>query len=253
MRKDMKHVIIDRPRTGGDGGKSVPPKGTKKRLQKTPLDELPVHESNSARRIYGYDCKQLNENLSPLRRWLNKQIGRNWDDVWSEICEGLSVHNATTAHVRDHADKYVEKNCTINEDNVICDSKGIPLGVSFWHRTWYVDPRDNTLQSIGPKRRWRQEKRKKNWVEGKDDNHRYYLLNDVWYEIVLAPFPKNAPTYYKVYDLVIAAQRKGKKPYCGSYCYECENRYGKPYYAKTKRQLNKKEIKKLDLWNYRAA
>ena len=34
MRKDMKHVIIDRPRTGGDGGKSIPPKGTKKRLHK---------------------------------------------------------------------------------------------------------------------------------------------------------------------------------------------------------------------------
>src|SRR6185437_5780755 len=99
MRKDMKHVIIDRPRTGGDGGKSIPPKGSKKRLQKTPLEDQPKYESNARRRVYGYDCKQLNEHLSPLRRWLHSQVGRNWDEVWSEICEGLSVRNATTAHV----------------------------------------------------------------------------------------------------------------------------------------------------------
>ena len=55
MRKDMKYVIIDRPRRGGDGGKSIPPKGSKKRLQKTPLEEQPKYQSSARRRVYGWN------------------------------------------------------------------------------------------------------------------------------------------------------------------------------------------------------
>src|SRR6185437_7524740 len=109
MRKDMKHVIIDRPRRGGNGGKINLPKGSKKQLQKTPLEQQAKCQSSARGRVYGYDGKELNEHLSPLRRWLRSQVGRDWDEVWSEICHGLSVRNATTAHVRDHADKYIEK------------------------------------------------------------------------------------------------------------------------------------------------
>src|SRR5437899_806366 len=78
--------------------------------------------------------------------WLRSQCGRPWDDVWSEICDGLSVRNATTAHVRDHADDFVVRNCTLI-DGEVRDSRGAPLA-SRWGRRgrFYVDPRDNTLR-----------------------------------------------------------------------------------------------------------
>ncbi len=96
MREDMKHVIIDRPRTGGAGGKSIAPKGSKRRWQRLPVEDHPRTESTARRRLYGWNCKRLNEHLSPLRRWLRSNCGRLWDDVFSEICDRLSVRNATT-------------------------------------------------------------------------------------------------------------------------------------------------------------
>src|SRR4051794_23195059 len=106
MRADMKHVIIDRPRLGGDGGKSKPAKGSVRALQRMAPEDYPKFESSAPRRRYGWNAKSLNEHLAPLRRWLRSQCGRPWNDVHAEICAGLSVRNATTAHVRDHAEQY---------------------------------------------------------------------------------------------------------------------------------------------------
>lgn len=252
MRKDMKHVIIDRPRTGGDGGKSIPPKGTKKRLHKQMQSEdgTVAYESTARRRVYGWDCKELNEHLSPLVRWLSSQVGRDWDEVWSEICDGLSVRNATTAHVRDHADDFVEKNCTI-VDGQLCDSRGVPLnkGGWRWHR-FYVDPCDNTLREFGDRPKYRYKwNRRKDWVPGKNDDHRYYLLDGVWYEVELKPYPAKAPSYSEIWDLVLAAKWDNPKyAYRGSTKSVCQSYYGRPVYAAAKRQLNKKEIQRLKLW-----
>lgn len=258
MRKDMKDVIIDRPRIHGDGGKSIPPKGTKKRFNKTPWEDQKNFESTSRRRVYGYNCKQLNEHLSPLRRWLSKQVGRNWDDVWSEICENLSVRNATTAHVRDHADQYVEKNCIIDEEGRICDSVGLPLHGSRYWKGWYVDPVDNTLREAPSYERYVREVKKK-WVEGKDDKHCYYLIKGIWYEVGFEPYPayrradplvpyryQNNPN--RVHDMVIAATWENGD-YRGSSEDDCNRRHGEKIYAATKRQLSKKEIRKFNLWD----
>lgn len=35
--------------------------------------------------------KVLNENLTPLRRYLERQVGRPWNKVYSEIAVGLKV------------------------------------------------------------------------------------------------------------------------------------------------------------------
>lgn len=251
MRKDMKHVIIDRPRTGGDGGKSIPPKGTKKRLQKQMLDEdnTVSYESTARRRVYGWDCKELNEHLSPLVRWLSKQVGRNWDDVWSEICDGLSIRNATTAHVRDHADQFVEKNCTL-VDGVLCNSRGEPLNKTGWrwHR-FYVDPADNTLREFGDRPKYRYSyNRRKDWVEGDNENVRYYLFDGIWYEVELKPYPALV-SQSGVWDVVSAAKwGDRKRDYRGTIKTDCVRYYGREVYAARKRQLNKKEIRRLKLW-----
>lgn len=245
----MASVIIDRPRRGGDGGKSILPKGSKKLLQQTPLEDQPKFASNAPRRLYGYFCKQLNEHLSPLRRWLEKQVGRDWDEVWSEVCDGLSVRNATTAHVRDHADYYVEKNCYI-EDGKVYDSRGLPLNNHWRWKQFYIDPKDNTLQ-IAPE--WQSSYRKpveEPWKPGKDENHRYYLLGGVWYELALKPVPVGLGADWKpikVHDFVIAALWDKSKPYKGSDRNDCKKFYGREVYAAAKRQVGKREIKKMKL------
>ena len=51
--------------------------------------------------------KQLNENLAPLRRYLERQVGRPWSKVYSEIARHLRVDNAVQQHVRDHLRDFV--------------------------------------------------------------------------------------------------------------------------------------------------
>lgn len=238
----MRHVIIDRPRRGGDGGKSILPKGSKKQLQKTPWEDQVKFESSAPGRLYGWECKELNEHLSPLIRWLNSKIGTDWDEVWSEICDGLSVRNATTAHVRDHADRYVEKNCMV-KDGKILNSRGIPLNGEWRFLEFYVDPCNNTLQRSMDKFRKHRSKAKI-WVDGKDDNHRYYLLKGIWYEVKFKPFPKDVG--YRVWDMVISVLWENGQ-YVGSNKYSCDSFYKKSIYAAYKRQLGKKEIRKLKL------
>jgi hypothetical protein len=232
----MKHVIIDRPRVGGEGGKSRAPKGSRKRLQRTAAEDQPKYESTARHRLYGIGCKQLNEHLAPLVRWLRSQRGRSWDDVWSEICDGLSVRKATTAHVRDHADEFVERNCIL-VDGEVCDSRGAPLSIGWRRCRFYVDPRDNTLREVPIRRRHRSVPRCREWVPGADDAHRFYLLNGIWYEITLEPLPASG----MVHDFLLLAWVDRNS--CDWY-----RRYGWAVYAAAKRQLGKGEIRKRKLW-----
>jgi hypothetical protein len=233
MRQDMKHVIIDRPRIGGRHKKSRP-KGSMRRWQRLLAEDYPKSESTARRRLYGWDCKQLNEHLSPLRRWLRSNCGRPWSEVYSEICAGLSVRNATSAHVRDHAERYV-LGTTQMINGVVCDSMGKPIRRG-WH-LFYVDPRDGTLRE-GPKwKRQRGTAKERDYIKGQDEFHQYRVLNGFWYEVELAPLPVHGNL--RVRDVVLG-QTITNRSQVGQF-------YGRYVYAKCKRQLGKEKIKRLGL------
>jgi hypothetical protein len=80
MRDDMRRVIITR-------GRFFDPNCQPRKGRRKPLEELPT--KRSMRRDYNesWGRKSLNDYLSPLRRYLAKQVGRPWDKVYSEICQ----------------------------------------------------------------------------------------------------------------------------------------------------------------------
>lgn len=67
MREDMSRVIVERPRIID---------GAERKGRPRPLEDLPSHEGmRRPHRVAG--CwKMLNDNLSPLRRYLERQVGR---------------------------------------------------------------------------------------------------------------------------------------------------------------------------------
>ena len=82
MRSDMAKVIVERPRIGSSmRGKS---KGYRRSLQRLDHETLPSKEGIKRRHL-GHR-KWLNEHLGPLRRYLDSQVGRPWNKVFSEIC-----------------------------------------------------------------------------------------------------------------------------------------------------------------------
>jgi len=99
----MFKVIVERPRIKNrwDTNRNPIP------YIKGDAEDLPKLESMKNKKVRGYG-KRLNENLSPLYRFLRGSVGRCWDDIWSELCEHLDDKSAVKKHVKDHAKDFAQ-------------------------------------------------------------------------------------------------------------------------------------------------
>ncbi len=141
MREDMFKVIVERPRWG------------RKYAAKSKLryDKVPDRKRATGRRMVlehrGY-TKDLNENLAPLRRYLNKQVGRPWNKVYSEICVSLDTGSTVKQHVRDHLSDFILTRVGIARDGSFYATNhwGDPTAPQRWWADLYVDPRDGLIK-----------------------------------------------------------------------------------------------------------
>jgi hypothetical protein len=153
MHSDMAKVIVERSRRGWNGGH---------KKSKHELDVLPTKEG-MRRGIIGE--KYLNENLSPLCRFLVSQIGRPWSKVYK--------------------DGELEQ----------------PHG---WRWRWgrqalYVDPRDDILKRTTSEREWRRRALQRRQESARKKAHADKIvvdamkelvrINGVWYAVDYAPLP----------------------------------------------------------------
>jgi len=140
MREDMFKVIVERPRRG------------RRHATKTKIryDSLKGRSHVTGRRLAaetGYQ-KHLNENLAPLKRYLHKQVGRKWDDVFSEICQHLDTGSTVKMHVREHLDDFICRNILRDEDGKLWASYDYGR-MDLLENSWvelYVDPDTGLLK-----------------------------------------------------------------------------------------------------------
>lgn len=140
MRADMWKVIVERPRLGR---REANARGRRPRVKhRAALDDAPRFER--FRRT-----KSLNENLAPLRRFLERQIGRPWDKVYSEMRAQISFDNVVQKHVLAHLDEFIWRHVRV------VDGEVIPLQRHFRRKSGlYVDPNTGLI------RRWRKKPNK---------------------------------------------------------------------------------------------
>jgi hypothetical protein len=124
MKHDMMKLICERERIGH----TSPSLKTGKRLDPNldysdDFDSGPSRLSTSRKKAYGYKCKELNENLNPLERFLETAVGRLWDDVYSEIRANIDVRKAIGLHVMTHLWHFVERNVEML-DGIPYETKG---------------------------------------------------------------------------------------------------------------------------------
>jgi hypothetical protein len=227
MRYDMAKVIVERPRLGG--GMRYP---RTRRIEgsRIPLEESRNHQGMRRPWMKG-NAKNLNENLSPLRRFLQANVGRRWDKVYSEVCERINRDSAVQFHVWQHLMMDV---CT--DPHVVRGEVGGGWRNSFRYYRFYVDPRCGLLRENAT---WRSR-----WDFGKpeetkpvnrvriDDSHEYRMIDGIWYELELA----NLTDGSRVYDMGLRAF------YPDVTSGDLVRFYGRRVYAIRKRQLNSKEI-----------
>lgn len=141
MRADMFKVIVERPRWASRHAPAV------KLKKDADFDRNFVGLKRHAWEQARY-TKSLSENLAPLKRYLHKQRGRRWDDVFSEICQSLDTTSTVKMHVREHVEDFIMV-------RICVDRQGMWLGQHRWRGTqpldrwWpdlYVDPDDGIIK-----------------------------------------------------------------------------------------------------------
>ena len=239
MRPDMAKVIVERPRYGSRM-KSRPHKGYMRELWRLGHDGLPRHEG--MRRPYAGDTKMLNEHLGPLRRYLVSQVGRPWDEVFSEICAHISRNSAVQDHVRDHVFDYVEVH-VVEIDGRPCSKEprvyGAPLDELPWRRPLlYVCPRTGLLRRVKEvsRKRRRPEKPEEPRYVRVDKTHQCRRINGAWHLVTLKRLPF-VPLLSKARDVVLNQNVSGMTPEIAL------RAYGAGVYAVAVRRLGKREMR----------
>lgn len=105
----MHKVVIERPRWNPGPGKQG-------RRANLPDELLPKFEGIKR----PYACRKgLTDLLGPLKRWLQSQVGRHWNDVYSEACAVIKPDSIIRAHIKTHLLQFVERH-TFMHDGKVC-------------------------------------------------------------------------------------------------------------------------------------
>jgi len=159
MRKDMFKVIVERPRPGSRTMSKYSNAYRKARTVKLNEDLDCVDYFSGKTKVsmgdkrLNTDYKSFNENLNPLRRFIESRIGKRWDDVYSEICETLDTGSTVKQHVRQHIKDLITLKVFIDEDGEMRDQEMTYRRFSYGYNslspgTLYVHPVSNLICRI---------------------------------------------------------------------------------------------------------
>lgn len=244
MRPDMFKVIVERPRVG---------RGCD-RLHRAFVADLnaPLHQGMTRPYKNG---KGLNENLSPLRRFLESRIGKYWPKVYAEICENLRPSSTVQQHVRDHLADFVATRTFIKDGEIwVHDRWRLCRLDETWSR-FFVHPvsgclmRNKKWRSYSSKRREQRAHTAADIAKRRrdlDDNRQLHKLKGCWFEVTLAPITRRQQTIAKSHrgatrlvtgtlpDVILDAGLSDRSR---------AEFYGRPdVFAVAKRQLGRREL-----------
>lgn len=182
-------IITERPRGGGTRQDST----QKVRARDHSLMALEKFENlakmerlnpGGPMNYFDIHSKRFSDLITPLKAWLDKQVGRPWDKVMSDIHGMVNTKKVTGRHVMDHVKQWVKTNVEIDGKNVV------DLGKYYWKATrearylrpgeLYVHPVDGLLKVV---RKGKPKKKKE--VEVKEilvEGHKYRKISGIWYE-----------------------------------------------------------------------
>jgi hypothetical protein len=196
MRADMSRVIVERPRRGG----------IDRRGRALPFEDLPQGEGMRRPHLRSGSAKELNENLSPLHRYLERQVGRPWCKVYAEIAEHLRAGNTVQQHVRDHLRDFVAiKPRRRHGWYFTYPGDGKEPFSRLWYQPLYVDEKDGILKRTDrlPEEKARLRARRNPPPQPLDRvavaaDRELRRIDGFWYELRLAPLPD--PVYRAVVE-----------------------------------------------------
>jgi hypothetical protein len=204
MRPDMERVLTERPRRGSsDKAKKL--KGSQKKRYL--MGKMP--------RLYrGGGTKELSDYLSPLYRWMRKQVGRPWGEVWHEICQ-ITGTGVIGLHLRSHVFDLLPRNPAYDFSTELRVENGILI------RDPQYKPYIKGWYGPGPEKR--------DDIKFLSPTTQFQRFEGIWYFIEVRELTKEEEAL----------------------SWNLTGRYGRSVLLVSKRQLGKKELKKNGLKNFR--
>jgi len=186
--------------------------------------------------------KWFDDHLSPLKRWLRKQVNRPWDKIYSELVSTVDTRTVVGQHLIDHVKSEVALHCVRAND-------GRLVRASDW--TWrqevkglYVDPRTGILRwkpKHTNRQRWqdtqRAEQERLRDVRQLAADRLLHRENGIWFELEVRKLQLIRRCACKPAHI----QPKQDAP-------TTNNALGR-FEVLAKRQLNRKELRKHGLSN----
>jgi len=248
----MSKVIVERPRRPGYDG------GGANRGRAVDHDLMVSHEGMRAPHVRHYGGKELNENLAPLRRFIQSRVGRRWDDVYSEISENLKVTSAVQQHVRDHVEDFVAvRTRMVNGEIWITSRWGSPHPLREGWKEFYVDPRDGILRVnehretyTQRQKRYREQRKAEEaaTIRSTKDGKEYRKLGGIWYEVIWDQVPP--PSVHRYTNPVTGEVTERELSYGKTDVFTGKtHRTQGEWYRAGKRQLAHDELKRNGLTN----
>jgi hypothetical protein len=187
----MHKVVIERPRWNPGTGKHG-------RRANLPDELLPKCEG--IRRPHA-NRKCFTDLLGPLRRWLHAQLGRPWNDVYSEACAVIQPDSVIRAHVKTHLLEFVQRHTFMRDGCVCCFARRwsmeelpIERSASRWS-PFYVHPQTDLLCEVPlrPRSRWRDKAAELRAQTQRRLNDRELLrqIDGLWFKCKVEAFPRH--------------------------------------------------------------
>jgi hypothetical protein len=254
MRSDMFKVIVERPRLRRAGALDAY-KGSARIFRND--EDSPAHLGMQR----GYSRhKWLNENLSPLKRWLHKQVSRHWDHVYAELAGNIDKRNPVQAHIFAHIDQFVERRLEERDGELVIVGRHAHDQRSTLAHRWaadlYVHPRTGLLLENRAKQIALRKAATAQHAAPVTRHHlsrdvQWELINGVWFEVRLMPLSaalaeqssaasKGADGVTRAYDHVL----KREVGYRDATLLLQTHGHGNVV-ATAKRQLSTKELRRL--------
>lgn len=229
MRKDMHRVIIETSRKGKGDARPI-----RKKISVHDLtddddigDNYPTKISAKRDAAGVGDPAYQDDRLRPIIRYLQKQVGRPWNDVWSEICS--NNQDFMGDHLRRHVLGYVSEKVRIEDDVIIDLERNYPV-YSYGDR-FYVDPSSGILKKV-PRKSFRRSKAVFKIVSMDDMD--YFKHDGIWYRVKYRPVSECSSYKRLGYVDDVFGHTSG-----------FFSAYGRSVYCYWKQQANSKECKRL--------
>jgi len=235
----MHKVVVERPRWNPGSGKNG-------RRANLPDELLPKFEGIKR----PHSCRKgLTDLLGPLRRWLQAQVGRPWNDVYSEACAVIKPDSIIRVHVKTHLLQFVERHTFMHAGKVCLLDTGyrargiIPVTERrYGWNLFFIHPESGLLCAI-PQKSWkilraaRQAARADNfrWLEG---NVALKQIAGIWFVCQFRAVSSDGR--FKAYDHALG-QHVGRGGLL--------QRDGHYLHCIAKRQLSRRELRRYDLRN----